>query len=233
VSNDEHPPTLDAVIGNNLRRHREQEGITQDEMARRLRHRGLPWTRPTLAAVELGTKTLDVGELVLLSLTLGVRVDEILAGDGRAQIGRQAVPTLPVVRAVLASNKAAIGRRPGSDIGLPNVDSDFTIALEQKVMILRELEALAPDLPFSELKAAEEAAQGDAERTAARKLQCSADKLSIAAFGLWKRSLTDERDARVATTAPPGSSPRAIQARRGHVTRQLLEEIAPILRKGH
>ena len=50
---DEQSPTLDQLIGDNLRRLREREGLSQDEVARRARRHGLQsWTRSSVAAAE-------------------------------------------------------------------------------------------------------------------------------------------------------------------------------------
>ena len=230
MRNDEKPPTLNAVVGRNLRRLREQDGMTQDQLARRLRQLGLAWTRPTVAAVELGRKTLDVEELVLLSLAFGARTNAILAGDGRVQVC-EAAPTLGVVRAVLASDEEVM-KRTVRDVGPPNPEDVVMNFIQKATVSLDRLAILAPDVPLSVLQEkAAEAARGDVEQAAARKLSCSPSDLAVAAFGRWGRSLTDERDARVSTAYLEEASPRATQARRGHITRQLLEELKPILRK--
>jgi hypothetical protein len=45
----------------------------------------------------------------------------------------------------------------------------------------------------------------------------------------WGRSLTEERDRRVAAQASPDATPRTRQAVRGHVTRELMATLAPIV----
>jgi phage baseplate assembly protein W len=52
-----------------------------------------------------------------------------------------------------------------------------------------------------------------------------------AARDLWGRNLAEERDARVAETAPAGASNRTLQALRAHETRRLLAEITPTLKE--
>jgi hypothetical protein len=69
----------------------------------------------------------------------------------------------------------------------------------------------------------------DAEQKAAHKLEVSPLAVSIAAHKLWKHSLTEERDRRIAEEASAASSPRTLQALRGHVTRTLLIEIEPLV----
>jgi hypothetical protein len=77
------------------------------------------------------------------------------------------------------------------------------------------------------------AARGEAEQKAARRLAVDPHDLAIVAFAQWGRSLTEERDARVAALSDISTTPRTTQARRGHVTRLLLDELEPKLKKGN
>jgi transcriptional regulator with XRE-family HTH domain len=231
--------TLDAVIGGNLRRLRKGAGLTQDQLSRHLRQRGLSWTRPTVAAVELGTKTLDVGELWLLGLALvslgnPSPFGELLAGDGRVRVGggEESTPTLDFFRSFLTNDFEALRSATLRDAGTPHFHEELRAAVERKVVApFRRVGELAPDLKVADMRTVEEAARGDAERAAARRLRVDPVTLSAAAFGRWGRSLTDERDARVTATDSQGSPAHATRGRRGHVTRQLLEELEPILRR--
>ena len=69
------------------------------------------------------------------------------------------------------------------------------------------------------------AVEDEATRKAARKLDADPLDVAVAARQLWSRSLTDERDAQVGDLAKP----RARQARRGHVTRRLVESLRPVV----
>jgi hypothetical protein len=55
--------------------------------------------------------------------------------------------------------------------------------------------------------------------------------LSVAAWDTWHRGFVDERDRRVSkrVAAAGELSTRSLQAHRGHVTRELLDELLPIL----
>jgi len=70
---------------------------------------------------------------------------------------------------------------------------------------------------------------GDAERHAARRLGVPAEQVARAAVALWGRPLSEERDRRLADP-PPDLSARRLQALRGHVTRDLMSELQPVLR---
>lgn len=72
-----------AVVGENLRRLRQERGWTQDRAAKRIAERGMPWGRSHIADLETGRReTIGVAELVVLAHTFGVRTAEFFAGDG-------------------------------------------------------------------------------------------------------------------------------------------------------
>jgi hypothetical protein len=71
---------------------------------------------------------------------------------------------------------------------------------------------------------------GVLEQRAARRFKVDALHVAVAARRRWRRSLTEERNRRSAE-ATVGKSGRAAQTLRGHVTRQLLAEIEPDLRR--
>src|SRR5579884_968483 len=197
-------PTLEQVIGRNLRR---LLG-TQDEAARLARGIGLNWGRSTIAALEAGTKTLDAGEL--LALALGVApMGELLAGDGDVRFG--------AVRTSLARARAAFAG------GAPDLSSEDVGYLLHGLALIGSGDAAGIDLgpvPY-----------GEAEEKAARKFGVNVETLVKAAQRRWGRSMSAERDARVADMAPEGIAPRSRQALRGQVTRQLLTELEPALVK--
>ncbi len=189
--------TLEEVVGRNLRGIRAQLELSQDEIAASARRVGLPWSRSSVTAVEAGTKTLDLGEVVLASLALAVSVADLLAGGGSVRLSERSSISLPVLRAVLAGKELPPGQH----------------ALKV--------------LPESNRELAATAAAGEAEQKAARKIGVDAQVLTAAAIRLWGHSLTVERDARLGNVG--SKSTRSIQALRGRVTRNLLEELEPAL----
>ena len=62
--------TLERTIGQEIRRRREAAHVSQETLAIAARNAGLPWTRATVAAIELGRKQLTLGELVPILRTL-------------------------------------------------------------------------------------------------------------------------------------------------------------------
>jgi len=206
---DELLPTLDEVIGLNLGRLIEQADMTQDQAARLARHFGLSWSRSTVGAVTSGTKgRLTLEEFVVLTGTM-FPAAELLRGTGRVRLGSGSAD-LKDVRRVLGA-AAHSGKAP------PSRPNDLTA---------KDAAELVEG--FTRM-AAVQAAQGEAEQKAARKLGVTAQTLAESALGMWGRSLTAERDARVAASAPPDISTSSRQALRGRVTRELLKDLAPVL----
>jgi transcriptional regulator with XRE-family HTH domain len=201
--------TLEQAIGERLRQLREACGIRQEEVAVAARKYGLKWTRATIAAIELGQRRLPLGELALIPVVLA----EADVTGGRILALADLVPDddrlVRVARGLELPAKAARALLGGQEVALPTP-------------------------PIAE-------ACGDAETKAASTLRVSPEAIVQAAHRRWGRSLTAERDRRVeAYTAPmltldpaeaarPGW-PRRLQAIRGHVTRELLEELRPLLK---
>ena len=67
--------------------------------------------------------------------------------------------------------------------------------------------------------------RGEAERKAAARLEVDLRSLAVLSVGLWGRSLTQEREARVQERTPPSAGSQSIRTMKGHVTRELLAEL--------
>jgi transcriptional regulator with XRE-family HTH domain len=79
------------VVGENLKRLREQRGWTQQELASNLRANGLHWTRHQVAAAEIGRRDdIGVSELALLVHTLDVPAGDLFAGAGQMRLSPEA-----------------------------------------------------------------------------------------------------------------------------------------------
>lgn len=66
------------TVRRNLRRLREQQGLKQREMINRLQAAGRPMARDSLSKSELGTRRIDVDDLVAFAAVLGVTVARLL-----------------------------------------------------------------------------------------------------------------------------------------------------------
>jgi DNA-binding XRE family transcriptional regulator len=231
--------TVDQAIGQRLRELRDEHGLRQDQVARAARQVGLGWTQSTVAAIERGNRALSLGEWFLLPTVIGFaggitgywpKLAELLPASGRVALSAETTADVDVLLAELA------GQLDHDSRTLGDYDTPFIRQLNEGTRrwlakVKRELLPLWPGMTLGGAQDAQEAARGDAERKAARKLGVDAMNLSVAAHGRYGRSFTEERDARVAEQAPAGAAPRSLQALRGHVTRAMLAELAPALER--
>lgn len=197
-------PGLDQVVGQNLERLRRKRGWSQDDLVSRGWLVGLPWSRMTIATLGSGKRAIGLGEVVLIALAARVSVNELLAGGGQVLIGDGSRMPLSDVRAVVTGDAAE-----PDDLGL--------IAMRVHVGRRQAYEQVM-------LSSA-----GEAEQKAARRLGVSPQTIAEAAYDTWRRSLTDERNSRVEELTNSEKSARSVQALRGHVTRQLLNELENLM----
>lgn len=197
------PPTVGAVVGENLKGLRKERRWTQDAAAAELSSRGLTWKRAHIADLESGRReSLDFGALVVLGDVLGVQLPELLAGEGdvlltpRADFpGHAITATREQVRTWLTGEKTPI-----------RVDG-------------RE-----------EVRAALRETPTQADAVLAERLGIPVKQVIAAARGLWGHSLTQERDKRVVELGDLPIAER--QARQGHITRELSAEVSARIAEG-
>lgn len=221
---------LGAAIGAGVRALRLEQNLTQDELARRLRSAGLDWDQGALARLEAGRRGASPEQELLLALALGVERYRLVAGedDEWVTLSPRARWRVAAVRGAYAG--ANPGDMPAGDFEDPVKRSARRAAgailgrAEQRAAASK----LWPRATVGQLNEVVEAV-GDAERKAARHLGVDPVAVSAVAHKRWGRSFTAVRDARAAALAEEGAGRRALQALRGHVTRQLLTELAPIL----
>lgn len=194
-----------------LRSFREGRGLRQDDLARAARQTGLPWTRSIVVALEAGRRDLSIDEFVRLPL-----IFEHL-GIGTPDVELKSVGANAYLRVA--------GDHMHVDLSAPWAGS-----LAATARVSRAMEVAFPwTRGKRELAPAYEAAGGDLEQKVGRQQELDPLIVALIAQATWGRSLTAERDHRVAEQAPAGTTPRVVQALRGHVTRALLEELGPRL----
>ena len=71
-------PIIEKQIGSNIRRLRENAGMTQDTLASKLQLRGCDITRSAVAKIEVGQRHLYPDEIILIKEILNVEFEEIL-----------------------------------------------------------------------------------------------------------------------------------------------------------
>jgi transcriptional regulator with XRE-family HTH domain len=209
-------PALAPAIGRQLARLRTEAGRRQDEVAVIARSFGLGgWSRSVVAALENGRRNLSAEELILLP-----RVVSILVGR-RCSLSDILPPEQPVrVSTVKTVDRTTVlgwlngrgGEDPdpsGYDPLLANVG-----ALNN---VLHGTDIKIEDFWTSEAHVSVKRA---ADRLRPHLGDIPAIVVAAAAHRLWGHSLDEERDARLGADA---------SGRRGHITRQLDQELREFL----
>jgi transcriptional regulator with XRE-family HTH domain len=246
--------SLSAVIGRELKTLREAGGLRQEQLAAEARRFGLSWTRATVAAIELGRRQLSIGELLLLPELLGragagwgYDVSDLIPADDRPVLVAGVI-TAPAsaVRARFADTDEDSDERgarlTAAEFKPPRPhEASAAVTLPRAwlldVLRVKRLE----DVPERFWAQVGLEAAGDAERKAAASIGVPPLALALAARRRWGQSLTAERDRKVANATKPAirMDPdvardsqwrRRLQAIRGHVTRELLDELRALLK---
>jgi len=211
--------TLAEVVGEQVRSARQAQQMSQDRLAALMRGLGADWNQNAVSAFEKGERRLDVEELTLLAVALNAALPTFFAVEETVRLTASATVVAANVGRVLAGEPSAIERWKWTE-----VRSTVRRTVED---VTRRWPELAANV--ARLTAADEAAAGQAERKAARRLGVPAVEVARAAEVTWGRSLTEQRDRTVAETAPADSDARTVQAFRGHVTRLLVDELESVL----
>jgi len=226
-----HEPTLkpalpfSVALGHRLRQVREERQKTAVEVAKMSRIVGLNLDRATLIRIELGQRQVSVADLLLLAALYGAAVAELLPTEA-VQLSEEAGASPQQLRAALTAAPAG-WELPRLQHALPG-GAGWKKAWAR---IGSSAKQQFPGAALATVMAAAADARDEADQTvkdAARRLNVSPEQVRVAARHLWDQTLTGERDRRVAVLGG-ATSARAKQARRGHVTRALLAELAPVV----
>lgn len=194
------------LLAHRVRARRRELRLTQDEVARRAWANGSAWmTRGAVGAIERGTADLDLPQLAILVRVLETDLSTLVGS--RAKVFLDKGVTIEVDDLV----SQVFGRPTDWDF---RSDGSGRVARVRHGSVVGYVRVI-----------------GVAEQKAASKLGVSPEEVADAAGSLWGRSLAEERDARLGTLAPEGASARTIQALRGHITRKLLQELEPALKR--
>lgn len=228
---------LGQLLGERLKEFREERGLTPDDVARQARQVGLPWSRFTVHAFERGQrKQVVLEELLLLSYAFQVEPSDWFAGNGWVKLSDDARASLGVIRSMLAGSSptAHWTRISERQWDLPEFKDAPGILHAQfewmNAKLRRVKEALGEGATTETAIRAVEAAARPAEVKAAYKFQVEPLDVSTAAFRSWGRSLTQERDQRFGEAARMVSFKKLRESRR-HITRHLLRELAPSVKR--
>lgn len=214
---------MQAAVGQRIRDIRSERGLTQDALASALHRHGVGWNRSMLAKVERGERRPLLEELLLVAWALSVPVSELLPAEGALVLTEEATIDARAARVLLSGWDPAAW----ATLQVGQLDVPFHESLRQRhggdVGAAHPVQVQAPAF------AADLAADEEAERRAAKRLKVDPAAVAAAAHKAWGRTLSTERERRVSMQTEPGMSDRSRQALRGHVTRQLEKELAPIL----
>jgi transcriptional regulator with XRE-family HTH domain len=193
---------VDALIGHNVRRLREELGATQDDLAQALRESGWQASGLTVTVLERGDRALLHDEVLLLADVLDVAVEDLHVGDEFVS-----------VRALYPENTKFLRKR------LTRAPRGTKPRTWEKVQGQRQHVQIDTGGYIRNVAARE------AEGYAAKRLGIPPEEVVRRSLALWDRTLTEERDARTAERIAPDASPRSRTIVRGHVGRELLAEL--------
>ncbi len=213
--------TVRSVVGENVRRWREEAGASQDDLATKARAVGLRWTRSKVAALERGEKSIGVEDLVLLAEAIGgsgepATVADLLAGEGSVRLSDQRVLYRESLRRFLSGAPVSVLVKdvPGG------IERRREAMKSAPAMFDRMVQLAGPETEGHLAEHAEKHA-GEAEERAGRALGLNKIEVAYLSVGLWGCTLAEERDRRVGGDVPAASR----SARRGRETRKLINEL--------
>lgn len=199
--------TVGAVVGENLQRLRERGRLTQHEAAHLLLTRGMPWSRSKIAAAEAGERpNLSFADVLALAHTFDVELAELFEGDGDVAL----TPHVSLPRAAVRDLIRGLSVLEGS--------GDWNTETRRE-----ELTRLARMRADGDTRRAAAFQATEADQALAQRLEVPATVVIAAAQRLWGRTLTEERDRRVAELGEKEVNER--QAYRGHITRELSQQV--------
>jgi hypothetical protein len=193
------PVPLRTVVSGNLRRLREQAGIQHDEITKAAAVIGLEWTPAWLTALEKGTRSPTAEQLLALPVVLSATFDQrvtladLLAGEAPVLLGPETAVRARHLRDLVT------GEPTRRLISIPVVEpAPEVTAGARAAEKLREIRRAGLGNVDIRALGRAEAGAGDAENKLARKLGVAPIRVIAAAASLWGRSLTEERDFRIA-----------------------------------
>lgn len=192
------------MVGENLRRLREQRRLTQHEAARLLQGYGLRWSRSKIAAIEAGDRpNVSLEDVLLAAFAFDVPVAELFDGEGDVVLSAR-IPPL---------SRRSVGYMLRGIV--PPLFRHHRSAEE----IMDEEDRLAGRRDVDDEPRVKLIGGTEADQALARRIDVPLKLVTMVAISLWGSTLTDERDRRVAELGELDPGER--QARRGHITREL------------
>ncbi|MFD4524868.1 helix-turn-helix domain-containing protein [Streptomyces sp. NPDC058470] len=249
MATDEKARPLSEVVGESVRKFRESRGIRQEDLADEARKYGFAWGRSSVAALEAGNRDLSINELLLIPSMikkLGGWDQPLIPPDTRVMINENlwmSASQIPSHVFSLLAPTARPEKIPEDAVALeeeetvllggvehqssdsPELQREIAKSVVVYEVMFRELWPNRADTPWAGLTVGMEVASRVAERiTMPDGFKPKRQLIQAFALGMWGRNIGDERDARTAARGTYETK-RALQSARGHVTRELIEEI--------
>lgn len=227
---------LRSVVGMRTRELRESAGLRLQDVSDALQGLGVRWMPTQVAAFERGARAVGIEDLVVLAAGLGratgrtVTVLDLVRGDGQVAVhegvsisvedlagvltgGADAAASLIVDEVVGPQRRRERDPQAVTVAGALGWPSDSSMRWGRALYIERH---------FS-----------DADQRAARRIGLSPAAFAVLCLDRWGRSMTAERDRRLAADLDLGSAEAAtMAARRGRASRELLAEAQTALEAG-
>jgi DNA-binding XRE family transcriptional regulator len=182
---------------------------TQEEFALWAQSQGVGWSRDTVKNIEDGARDVPLEEFFSLLPLLGVTLEELFPADVELEVagGWRVKGGAGLRRLLEGSRDATVSPATVQLRGAAGAASSASGSLTIH----------PPRL---------------ADQKAAASLRVSVTKVQKLAQQTWGHDLTTEREARISKRVGGQDVPlRSLQALRGHVTRELLDELRPLLKK--
>lgn len=213
---DERWPSFGTALGHRLRRVREDARLTAQEVSDLSSTYGLGWDRTIVSRVERGSRQVSAVELMALGALYRRSVADLLPTEPCRLTDRLGAEPTALRDALMSPPDyvAPAGSMQGA-------------LVEAALPALRWAHDRYPGTAVRWVGQAEQHAHDAAVVKAASRLAVDPLDVAVGAVTVWGRDLVTERDERVGVVA--GEGIRARQARRGHVTRMLLDELRPAL----
>lgn len=179
----------------------------------RVNPHGAHWTQTTVSAVEHGTRSCSLVEVAALLWAFRAGLDDLLAGDDTIDTPFNIGPIDGVARVRLPWMRMAL-TQPSQH----RPQEPFEAHTVEGVQLVTSIANPPVATSGSFLPGFD-----DATMKAARSIGRDPAEVHRAAVRLWRKSLPARRDDLLGDVS--GVPARTVQARRGHITRQLLDEL--------
>ncbi|MFI6732085.1 helix-turn-helix domain-containing protein [Nonomuraea sp. NPDC050451] len=221
MSQREPTPTVTGLIGQNMRRIREEHGIVLADVSRAARDLGLTWDPSAISRIETGKRDLNLEEFLALPLVMTLAVNQTVTLV-------QLLDGLGLVTIMDSFGRGFIGQYVLAMLAEPALAARPDIAPEKvSAIVSRHL--------HMDKRTAQARRVDTEERSVHRELQAVADELGVhvddvkqATRELWGKytmSPYQEREQRLVGSGVDLSQPNKVRTLRGHITRQIMNEL--------